>query len=499
MSARAGTFANPLSLLAGSEGSRARERRAPYATPHALPHAMAHAPAPGRRARGLRERGIALILAMTTVAILAVVLADMHESTSTSYALASTERDQLRAEYLARSGINLTRFLIAQEQPIRQAVTPLLQPLMGRPPGQIPVWRYASAILRPFCDYDGAQGMSAETGIDFSQAEGLGDTGGTCEVVGFSENSRINVNDPLNFDGDRARLNVTMQVYAMIGGYQSPSPFDPLFERRDADNQITTRLDIVSALVDWWDPDTQRTNFDPGAAAVTSSGAEDDLYGRLRDPYQVKNAAFDSIEELRLIRGVGDDFWATFLEPDPEDPESRLITIYGSGAVNPNEAAPEVLIARTCSVLVDQPLCTDVTEAAKFIQIMHTVRSLAPIPWFGRVEQYFQFLQGQGGPNDLYPMLQMMLGADNPLLFRPVTISPTAGQQLGAAFVTEARIVSLHSTGRVGNCRDDGEGVGRCTRVSIRSVLNFHEVWVPPPPNAGMMPRMGIFHYWRID
>jgi general secretion pathway protein K len=115
------TFLVPaLGLLAGSEDSRAREKRPPH-------HGA-------RRERGLRERGIALVLAMTTVAILAVVLADMHEATSTSYALASTERDQLRAEYLARSGINLTRFLIAQEAPIRQAVTPILQPLMVRAP-----------------------------------------------------------------------------------------------------------------------------------------------------------------------------------------------------------------------------------------------------------------------------------------------------------------------------------------------------------------------------
>ncbi|NJN06289.1 MAG: hypothetical protein HC814_07910, partial [Rhodobacteraceae bacterium] len=63
----------------------------------------------------------------------------------------------------------------------------------------------------------------------------------------------LNVSDPLNFDGDIARTSVAMQTFAMMGGYQSPSPFDPLFEQRDADGQFTSRLDVVSALIDWWD------------------------------------------------------------------------------------------------------------------------------------------------------------------------------------------------------------------------------------------------------
>src|SRR5690606_13671192 len=137
-----------------------------------------------------------------------------------------------------------------------------------------------------------------------------------------------------------------MQVFAMIGGYQSPSPYDPLFEQRDPDGNFTSRLDLVSALIDWWDADTERTVFDPGAGEVTSSGGEDNLYQSFSDPYRVKHAPFDSLEELRLVRGVGDDFWATFVEPDPDDPESRNVTIYGSGSVNPNEAPPEVLLAR---------------------------------------------------------------------------------------------------------------------------------------------------------
>ena len=86
-----------------------------------------------------------------------------------------------------------------------------------------------------------------------------------------------------------------MQLFALMGGYQAPSPYDPLFQQLDADGQLTSRLDVVAAIIDWWDPDTERTIFDPGAATVTVAGAEDDVYSSFDDPYRVKNAPFDSI------------------------------------------------------------------------------------------------------------------------------------------------------------------------------------------------------------
>lgn len=489
------TFALPV----GSTDSRARATLAGRASGATRPPPVRGG---ARGWRGQREKGIALILALTTIAILSVVVADMHQNTATSHALATTQRDRLRAEYLARSAINLTRLLIANEPPIRQAVAPLYQAMLGRRPPQIPIWNYANEILQPFCDYEAAQANRAVTGVDFSAASGLGDTGGTCELIAFAENSKLNLNNPLHMAGDPGRLNVGMQVFAMTGGYQAPSPFDPLFEQRDGDGQITTRLDIISALVDWWDYDTQRTVFDPGAGRVESnSGAEDNIYQSFRDPYQVRNAPFDSLEELRLIRGVGDDFWATFVEPNPDDPRTRTLTIYGSGRVHLNEARAEVLLARTCSILTDQPLCTDPVEAAKFVQVINTARAMAPIPWFSTVDDYENFLKGQGSGTELRPMLEGILGSDSPLLPTPVTISAAQHNLLRRVFLTSAAIIFIQATGRVGACGDDPEtrGPGRCTSVRIRSVVNFDRPWTPPPPNAGTMPRMGIFHHYRID
>jgi len=431
-----------------------------------------------------RERGVALVLAITAIAILAVVLADMHEGTTAAYMVAATERDQLRAEYMARSGINLTRLLVAQEPAVRIAVAPLYQGILRRPPPMIPVWTFADAILRPFCDYD-RNDEEGSAGLNFGIAEGLGATGGTCEIISFAENGRININLPLSFTGDRARLIVAAQTFDLVGGYLSPSPYDPLFEQADPDGNFTSRLDLVSALIDWWDIDTDRTSFDPGAGTVANAGSEDDTYQRLDDPYRARNAPLDSIEELRLIRGVGDDFWATFIEPNPDDPRTRTVTIYGSGAVNPNEAPAQVLLTRACSVIGAQPLCVDAAQRLTFITLLDTIRAMVPIPFFTHPRQFTEFIEGAGGPQDLFALASALAGN---AMFMPVTLTPEQRNEIDSVMVTAARILTIQATGRA----------GRAT-VRIRTVMNFHDRWVPPPPNAGTMPGLGIFYYYRID
>jgi len=51
---------------------------------------------------------------------------------------------------------------------------------------------------------------------------------------------------------------------------------------------------IAAAIMDWRDADGD----------VSANGAEDETYGRLATPYKTKNAAFESVEELRLIAGM---------------------------------------------------------------------------------------------------------------------------------------------------------------------------------------------------
>jgi general secretion pathway protein K len=431
-------------------------------------------------------------MAITTVAILAVMLADMHETTGTAFAVSTSQRDAVQAEYMAKSALSLTRLMIGKEPEVRRFVDPLYRAATGgRPAPQLPVWNFIDQLLSPFCTPDEERDTLTQLGIDFGDTIGFDDLPGGCSVVAVSENGKINVNDPLFLDGERARNAVASQLFALTGGYVPESPYDAIFMEEDDSGNVTGRKELVEAVIDWWDKDIQRTDFDPGARQTRSggSGAEDDSIYQLRDdPYRNKNAAFDSIQELRLIRGFTDDFWATFVEPVPNDPGARLLTIYASGLININEATPDVLLGRVCAHAPESTLCTDPEEALKFRVILSTIRGILPIPLFSAPKDFVNFVEGKGSDKELFGMLTGFLGADSELLFMPIEIAEEEQKELERSLATAARIFTIQATGLVGR-----------SQVTIESVVNFHERWVPPPPNTGRMTGLGVFHYYRVN
>lgn len=85
--------------------------------------------------------------------------------------------------------------------------------------------------------------------------------------------------------------------------------------------------DLANAILDWIDPNDDETS--PG-------GAESSYYEGLDDPYAAKNAPLDSIEEIRLIKGMEDGIFKQLRD---------FFTVYGEGLININTASPKVLMA----------------------------------------------------------------------------------------------------------------------------------------------------------
>ncbi|MET0340729.1 MAG: hypothetical protein ABW252_06990 [Polyangiales bacterium] len=466
-----------------------------------------------------RQRGFALLLSLIAIAILSVLVIDLHETTGMSFSAATAERDQLRAEFLAKSGVNLTRMLIGQERNLRQMLAMPYQMMLKRPPPQLPVWRFADALLRPFANYNAAKADIMGAGIDIEGTEGLGKINGTFEVQACAENGKVNVNDPRMQDLATGQGQVAGLFYGLIGGYQpSPNKFDALFTGLDEKGR-TTRGELVSNVIDWWDMDEQRASFDPvlGAMQPGGGGTEDqDFYRSQRDPYRTKNAPYDTLEELRLVKGMTDDVWATFVEPDLEDPTRRQVTIYGLARLNPNEAEPQVLLARVCTFkdAREQPLCSDPVEQMKFITLLTTARSLAGgVPWFSRGSDFIAFVTG--AQEGLYGMLSKLLGGGgggaggagggaagglgllgggggggkSGLLFMPLKLQEgDTARTMRRMFATTGYQFTIDVTGRSGN-----------SQRHIRAVINTDPQWTPPKPNAGKLPPLGIFAYYRLD
>jgi general secretion pathway protein K len=129
---------------------------------------------------------------------------------------------------------------------------------------------------------------------------------------------------------------------------------DLYFSTRDPDGQFTDRATLISSIIDYGDNDLNTMDVQSlMTATVTGASAgaqEDNFYSTLHPPYLRKNAPFDSIEELHMVRGLSDDdLWHAVIDPNPGNPRRRTVTVWGQGAVNVNTANAQTLLALICA------------------------------------------------------------------------------------------------------------------------------------------------------
>lgn len=445
-------------------------------------------PARKRSRRG--RRGVALILVLAALTVLTVMLTEIQDESSAEFGSALSARDQLVAEYAAKSAVNLSRLLIAAEPTIRRSLT-LVFALVGGP-RQIPVWAYADQILGAFNDTDGAEGFASLAGVDPKLGKNLGFKGGGFRLQIVDEDSKINFNVAARGDAF-SQTRLAAQLIGLIG----PPQYSPLFEGRDSDEQYSDRKAICAAIIDWVDPDQDQALCDPTSTTAQQAGAEDSFYQLLKKPYLRKNAAFDSLDELHRVRGVGEDFWATFVDPDPDNPDKRIATVWGQGAVNVNTANPQTLLAIVCQASNNLArMCTDANEAQKFLMAMTMLRGFMPgLPMFKNAQEFVSTLQqtntasaapGQAAPKAGIPGLGGGSGG-SPIaaIMKALGIEPipiVSAAETAKMVTTESKVFSIYATGYVRSGK-------RETNVRIHAVVDFRGAPSPQQLIADMLAR----------
>jgi general secretion pathway protein K len=412
-----------------------------------------------RRRRKPGERGVALIMVLGAIAIMIVMLAEFQDDAGAEFASATATRDAVQAEYFARSAVNLTRLLIAAEPTMRTAISPLFM-LMKQKPPQLPVWVYADRILAAFNDKEAGQDFAGFAGVDLSLGKNLGLKGGRFEVTAIDEDAKVNVN--MGGSNEIAHIRLAKQLMSKM----APIQYNPLFEQRDSTGNYNDRLTVCAAIIDWADPDQQLYSCDL-TSAPSSNAVEDAWYQLLPKPYKRKNAPYDSLEELHMVRGVTDDFWSTFVDPDPTDPRKRQITVWGQGMVNVNTANPLTLYAIVCSGAPTADMCTDPTQMPLFVMGVTMAQGITMgMPLFGAPGDFISTVKGQG-----------MLG---PLL-TTMGVKPIAKFQSESDFsksiATESKVFSIYAVGIV-------KGFKRETRVKIHAVVDFRAAPVVNPSTS---------------
>ena len=291
----------------------------------------------GRSSRG----GMALLMVMSSIMLLTIVSSEIMKGASVRRQLAAQYRDEVQAEALAGTGVQLYRLVLMLSKQVGQ--NPMVMQV-----GQMigfnadTVWQLVPTIntqlLRMVLATDGdVDNLSDE------EREMMLVSGGLTEEQRQEsrEGSGPMRRNFLDFEGDFSasiqdedrriyvgKFNATSvpellqtpagaQIYAMLGREEYQD-----FLR----DQNLQREELIGNLADWTDPDDVR---------IFQGGRESALYERLEEPYLPKNAPFDTREEIRLVEGWHlDGVWERV---------GHHLTVYGGGKVNVNTAQRQVM------------------------------------------------------------------------------------------------------------------------------------------------------------
>jgi len=301
------------------------------------------------RQRPSRDRGVALLVVITWLAMMIALVSQFTFGTSVEASQAANARDELRAHYLARSGVNLSRLLIKIQskfvEPVMGQAQKMLQSMSGTDPSKsggntanmatgglgisLRVTDYADLLMGFFSgSSDEVASLGSLIGLDIKEAKGLGMKNGRFDAEITAEDGKIDLNCGGGYSGNAQDKVKQLGVFRLLSGLMFSPRYDRMFSQQDKGGQFSSRIDVARAIVDWADGDEQL--YSPEGA----SGAEDYAYDAQKDKYKAHDQRFDSLEEIKLVRGVSDEFLEAF---------APYLTVY------PN-SDPEAASTRRCRV-----------------------------------------------------------------------------------------------------------------------------------------------------
>ncbi len=264
------------------------------------------------------NRGMALILTILIVSLIVAITLQFNTSMRSNLYAAANLSDGIKLGCIARSGFNGALALLYEDGSSGNVDT-----------------------LRE--DW-------AHTGIFSESSASIFDEGRfLVEITDLS--GRIQINQLVDNDG---KYNDTQK--SLLTRFLNSSEFG--LDPEEVDN-------IVDAIKDWIDTDSETTRF----------GAENTYYQTLEKPYPCKNAPFEFLEELLLVRGITKDL---FYGAEERPGISLYLSAYGDGKININTADP--LVLRSLSDDIDRDLAEEMVAYRKDEE-----RDLSDFKWYKNV------------------------------------------------------------------------------------------------------------------
>lgn len=337
--------------------------------------------------RTKRRSGVALLVAITTVALLTIIVTEITYISRMRLMTATNQRDRVQAYWLAKSGTGIYQLILAANKQLGK--NEFIQQFgLGDSLWQmVPSLNTGMMRMLFVADSSGSDvdeediesfkedGMVSEKIAEESRSAGVFNDRNFLDFAGdFSAEisdmeSKIDINQ-LGSEGDNLQESPTAaRLFALMSGEEN----DQWFLERNID-----RWEMIGNLKDWIDQDTYRSGG--------LGGQEDSLYANQDPPYLSKNAKFDTTDEIRLIEGWHGELFEKF---------GDKLTIWSRGKFNLNSFDEEMHRALIRAAALSQP--SDASLDMCFAGSQDSVLSVWDIASFNNGKDYASFVLSNCG------------------------------------------------------------------------------------------------------
>ncbi len=237
------------------------------------------------------EKGIVLIIVLIVIAILTIVVADFTFSTHVDLEISNNTLNDIKAQYIAKSGISVVSSVMKGNN---------LEDLgdISSIAGDVEVGSEGNALwslnVPAFPVGDGVVTMSVQ-----------------------DERSKINLNSLVNQTTNKVDFQVLAALTELFRNLEVETDKSELF---------------IASLINWLDKSIKGAQNDQDPR-----GAAGNFYSTLDNPYMIKDGPIDSIDEIRMIEGMDEEFFNKVRD---------YVTIYPiNKQVNFSTASKPVMIA----------------------------------------------------------------------------------------------------------------------------------------------------------
>lgn len=235
------------------------------------------------------ERGIVLVLVVIVLTIISTIVVDFIFYTQVNYEISANTLSEMKAHYIAKSGVSVVSGTFRN--------------------------RDLEELAQLGDSFEGIQVDNQEQWALKVPMIPVGD--GNVTIVAEDERARINLNALVSPSTNR----IDFQVLTAL---------TELFRYRGVeDDKIQL---FLASLINWLDRPLEGTQNDQD-----SRGAGNSYYQGLETPYTIKDGPLDSVAEIRMIRGMDQQFFGLIRD---------YVTVYpGDKQVNFSTASRPVMIA----------------------------------------------------------------------------------------------------------------------------------------------------------